>query len=302
MAKKSSRFIILLLGGSGLLLVAAIGVAALLGRSRPVAADHDPVEPAREVDGGVASAAPPADVRCSALHYGAVVQAGLLKYKLPALTPEQLRQPLRGGVELSQPRVMKGHRAVLDTPHLRLSTSIEKLASSLDGGAQSFRADHLILSITNKSDVPVAYRVVTSLDDPEKCDNKADVPHNAIVLRPRQTIRRTECLYRSKQALSVTEVDVYEVSDLGYHYLSRLGPSAGGPFDMRVARAHNSGGLPLCRTLPWRDLDTTQKDAWRLVMDFHARHDCDEYSLPRGYRPFTRPGVLPACTAPAEPQ
>jgi hypothetical protein len=142
--------------------------------------------------------------------------------------------------------------------------------------------------------VPVAYRVVTSPPDAGRCSAKVDLPHNALVLRPRQTLQRSECLLGDKQTLVVTQVDAYEVTELGYYYLSRVDPVYGAAFDRRVASGHDAGGQAPCTGMSWTQL-ATAGDSFRTLVDFYARHDCDEYALPPGYQPFKKPGDLPAC-------
>jgi hypothetical protein len=287
MAKRTDKLMMMILSGAVLSLLLAVLIGRRLVQAPP------PPRPGG-ADGGQA-AAPPPDPRCGAIYYGALLKDAAQKYQVPEPTLAQLQQPLPGGTEFRGARLLRPGRDTLDTPHLRISVQVAKLEAS--DGAQGFRADHLVLSITNKGTAPVAYRVLTRMSEPEKCALKADLPHNAIALRPRETARRTECLYHPRLTVAVLQVDAYELTELGHRFLSRLVPVEGGPFDMRVARSHDRGELAPCRSLPWRDLDEGT-DIWLTVIDFHARHDCDEYSLPRGYRPFTVPGALPVCSSP----
>lgn len=283
---KKSQLLALVGAGSALLLLLSIVWNRHLRRAAPPALPAAP-------DAGASDLVEPPNRRCSPGYYTARLKIDLAKYKLPPISVETLQQPLRGGPEFSGARVLKGKHDVLDTPHLRIVGSIEKVSSSA-GGGQGFRAEHLVLSITNKSAAPLAYRVLTEVEDPERCQLKAPLAHNAIVLRPHETLRRTECLYTG-QHVKVLEVDAYEVTALGYRYLSRLAPEPSGPFDMRIAADHDGGGLPGCRVRPWLGLGGTARQLWHKVIDFQARHDCDEYSLPLSYKPWQKPGTLPAC-------
>ncbi|MDW8280510.1 MAG: hypothetical protein RMK29_02290 [Myxococcales bacterium] len=285
MRSKSTRRMAVVLGCSvGILLLALLANRLLTRPRRPLPPSQE--QPAALPPGG--------DIRCTPMHYQATLQQDAAAFGVPVPTLQELQQPLRGGTEL-RGRRLRPQGDVVETEHLRLETSIVKLRSTLDG-SQGFRADHLVLRITNKSSVPVAYRVLTTLPDVQRCGSKADLPHNAIVLRPGETVERTECIFHKRRILQLIQVDAYEVTELGHRYLSRLMPSEGGPFEMRLARAHDRGGLKPCQTIPWRDLDPAT-DVWLAVVDFHARHNCDEYTQPRGYRPWTRPGTLPACAA-----
>jgi hypothetical protein len=52
-----------------------------------------------------------------------------------------------------------------------------------------------------------------------------------------------------------------------------------------------------CSFVPWRDIQASAEQAhtgWADVIDFYARHNCDEYSFFRGYKRWTAPGALPA--------
>jgi hypothetical protein len=231
------------------------------------------------------------------MHYSAMTKIHADTYKVSAPPLAELRKPLHGGTEFRGVQLLKGKGGKMETAHLRIAASVQKLEARTDG-TQGFRADHLILSITNKSDAPIAYRVRTRVPQPERCGSMAQLPHNAIALRPRETVQRSECLFAGKQKLSVVQIDAYELTELGYKYVSRLPPVPGGPFDLRVAAAHNAGEIPVCRSVPWRDLEEGG-DTFFSVVDFHARHDCDEYSMPKDYRPFTAPSTLPVCAGPA---
>ena len=52
-----------------------------------------------------------------------------------------------------------------------------------------------------------------------------------------------------------------------------------------------------CSFVPWRDIQASTSElhtGWADVVDFYARHNCDEYSFYRGYTRWTAPGTLPA--------
>lgn len=284
MARRGPGLMLAVLGASAALLVVAVVVSRQMAR---------PAAEGAAAEGAPQEAAAPPEPRCGALHYQALLRSDAAAYGVAAPELAVIAAPLRGGVELEGPRALRPGQGALETPHLRLAASVAKLRASSDG-TQGFRADHLILSITNRGDAPLAYRVVTALPSPGACASKADLPHDAIVLGPRQTLRRSECLYRDREELLIKRVEVYEVTELGRRYLDRLAPSEGGPFDMRLARAHVRGALAPCRGVPWRDLEGDE--VWRTVVDFYARHNCDEYSLPRGYRALTAPAPLPICS------
>jgi hypothetical protein len=237
---------------------------------------------------------PPPEVTMNAtLKYSPSVYRGLIEtdartYKVPIPTPDQLAQPNRYFEEL------KGHRHLrakdrkgntVETPHLRLTTTTAKKKATLEG--QSFAVDHLVLRIENRTDKYLAYRVETSVTDKHKCSSKGDIAHNAMVLEPNQTIERTECLWRADEDIDVTHVEVIELPPLGAYYVSRL-PANPTLYDPRTSAGHTPLILALCpQTFSWRDIqDGIEKReiGWRDVIDFYARHNCDEYSFFRSYR------------------
>jgi hypothetical protein len=147
--------------------------------------------------------------------------------------------------------------------------------------------DHLLLRIENRTGKYLAYRVQTAVTDPHKCTTKGDLAHNALVLEPHQTIERTECLYRADEVIEVTRVEVIELDPLEAHYVSRL-PANPVLYDARTAGGHVPLVGALCpQTFSWREIEEgieKKQIGWRDVIDFYARHNCDEYSFFKGYR------------------
>jgi hypothetical protein len=185
---------------------------------------------------------------------------------------------------------MKGRRKLaprspIETPHLRLALDIEKHQASMEG--QSYSFEHLVLRIENRTGKYLAYRVLTDVAERKKCSSKGDIPHNAIVLEPNQTLRRTECVYRRNAVIEVDRVEVMELPQLAAVYVSRL-PATGVLYDRRTSAGHLPLKGTLCpQTFSWREIqegiDHKQID-WRDVVDFYARHNCDEYAFFRTYR------------------
>jgi hypothetical protein len=236
-------------------------------------------------------------LRFSEPYYKAVLEEDAKKLHVAAVAPSEFAQPMPFADELSAPRKLKVQKDAVETAHLRLATSIIKEWASTNTG-QRFRYDHIVLSITNKSKRPIAYLVETSIDHPERCGSKGAIAHNAIALRPGETIQRTECLWHAGAQLSVNKVQTVELPfELSYYFVSRLIPAQFG-LDERTAAGHEiPAGGKQCSFVPWRDIQASQAQAgtgWADVIDFYARHDCDEYSYWRGYRRWTSPGALPA--------
>lgn len=287
--------LVVALGG---LLVIAIGLGLMYAGGPPPAPPRPKIpEPA------VTAAA----LKYSATIYRAALEQDARGYGIPPTPIEEMAMPFPYFDEWSGVRRLKVG-ASMQTPHLRLQLVVRKEAGTMAG--QLYRADHLVLIIENLTDQYLAYRIQTRVPDEARCETKGDVPHNAIVLEPRATIRRTECLYRSDERIDVRRIEVIEIPRLGAYYVSRLPPGL-----ILYGRRTAAGHVPLkgnvCpQTFSWRDIrDGADRGelGWRDVIDFYARHNCEEYSFFRSYRHRTDPGApLPArppeTEAPGSPQ
>jgi hypothetical protein len=227
--------------------------------------------------------------------FRAILDEDAKRFDIPRVTPSALAQPFVYAVELTDTRRLKPERDALDTPHLHLQTAVIKEWAETSTG-QRFRFEHTVLSITNKSQMPLAYHVQTSVDHPEKCGSKGAIAHNAMGLLPGQRVERTECLWHPGAAVTVTRVEVMELPAIGYYYVSRLVPSQV-LLDGRTAAGHEPPKGKPCGFVPWREIQSAAKDGratWADLVDFYARHNCDEYSFWNGYRRWTVPGTLPS--------
>jgi hypothetical protein len=241
--------------------------------------------------------------------YKASLDDDFKKLGVPKIDVTALAKPLVYADETKQVKktTLKADRDVVETPHLKVSTHTVKEWAMTSSG-QGFRYEHILLEITNRSDKPIAYHVITDIDHPEKCKSKGAIQHNAIALKPGETVRRTECLWKPGATLSLKRLEVLELNDLGYYYVSRLQPTQV-LLDERTAAGHEPPkGTKLCAFVPWREIQSAaagDNTSWEDVMDFYARHNCDEYSFWRGYHRWTTPGALPShaseATAPPTP-
>ena len=294
------------LGGCAALVVIALAASRFL-KTEPPPPPPPPPPPTENTVVG--------QMRYTESFYNAEVNDDLKRYSLNPMKPGELAQPNAYFNELDAPKKLKADRDQLDTPHLHVATHTRKeWATTPDG--QGYRYEHIILAITNKSDKPIAYRVETAVDNPEKCRSKGSIPHDAIALKPGESIERTECLWHPGATLTVKRIEELELTPLGYYYVSRLTPSQV-LVDERTSMAHTvpKGAKP-CTYVPWRDIQAASQSGteWSDVMDFYARHNCDDYSFYRGYHRWTAPGTLPAnpnaaaqapaaqATAPATPK
>jgi hypothetical protein len=205
-------------------------------------------------------------------------------YNVPAPAYEDLQQPNPYFEDL---RIKKRLRikSPIETRHLRISLEVTKEVAILE--QHTLNSDHLTLRIENRTQQYLAYRIPTWVPDKEKCANKANISHNAMMIAPGQTILRTECLYRKDERVDILGIEVIELPPLSAYYISRLPPSSV-LYDPRTFAGHMPPKAELCaQTFSWREIkEGLEKQAfgWRDVMDFYARHNCSEYTFFKSYR------------------
>jgi hypothetical protein len=235
------------------------------------------------------------ELRFQGEYYKTLLAEDARRFGVKAPTVAELAKPLRHIVEFSgRQRLQPRKEGGLDTEHLKLRLSIAKEWAHAPGGG--FTAPHAILHISNKSDKHLAYHIVTDTIDRRRCLNKSDLTHNAIALAPGEEVARTECTVDSLTEIVVTRVEVVELSPLSYHYLCRVPPGML-LLDERTAGGHLAGRGKPCPPIAWAEIKAgaEAKDvAWLDVVDYYARHSCDEYTFFRGYRFRDREGPLPA--------
>jgi hypothetical protein len=176
----------------------------------------------------------------------------------------------------------------IETATLRLSMRTERMEVSTTQGRLS--GDFIVLRIENKTDRHLAYRVETQAGNPQRCMTKGDIGHNAIALAPRETIERTECLWRSGMKLRILRVETLSIPRLSYFFVSRLYPPHIG-LDNRPTRGHKPPKGNVCPDIPEQTIRRGMaegKVTWRDVLDFYARHECGEYIFPPGYKAFEK--------------
>ncbi len=246
------------------------------------------------------AAPPPEAIMNTELRFSPVVYRGQLEqdartFGVTPPTLEDFQTPFLYVEEIRE-RQKLDPKNPIETPHFRLSLDVEKNRASLDG--QAFQFDHLVLRIENKTSHYLAYRIQTDLPNVKKCNSKGDIPHNAIVIEPKQTLRRTECLFRHNAAIDVMRVELIELPPLAAVYASRL-PANAVLYDTRTASGHVPLRGSLCpQTFSWREVRDgidRKKIGWRDVIDFYARHNCEEFAFFGSYRFRTDPAApLPA--------
>jgi hypothetical protein len=248
--------------------------------------------------------APPAEVMMNtALKYSqpiwlALVESDAKNYSVPIPTLEELSQPNAYFEELRGQQTLEVNKTI-ETAHLRLSLEISK--QSGDPDTERLPTDHLVLRIENQTPSYLAYLIKTAPIRDQACGDKTAIPHNAMVLEPFQTLRRTECSLRKRRAIDVVNIEVMVVTPLGAHYVSRVPPNQT-LYEPRTSSGHTPPTGTMCTdTLSASDIQEGIKRgelAWKDIIDFYTRHNCDEYSFFSSYQ-FR---VDPAEALPAQPQ
>ena len=182
-------------------------------------------------------------------------------------------------------RPLEPGAAPIDTAGLRLSAQV----SRGDGGD-----DILVLSIENRSDSDVAYRVITRPNvGTQVCHGRSILAYNAMVVAKGWTEKRSECAFRKGMYLHVDRVEAIDVPPLSALYVSRVAPAAVG-IEQRLALGHRPKlprSLAVCSMVPARTVLAALETGalgWRDLVDFYARHRCDTYSFLESYRAFNK--------------
>jgi hypothetical protein len=270
------KTLLVVVGATGLAFI-VLGTMILYAGEPPPAPEPPRTPPAPEV------------TMNSMLKYSQPVYRALLemdarnfKVRIPSLT--ELGQPNVYVEELSGRRTLKV-KSPIETAHLRLTLKVARKTAHLEG--QPYAVDHLVLRIENRTGKFLAYRVQTAVNDSRRCASMGELAHNALVLKPRQSLERTECLYRANENVDVTRAEVIELAPLQAYYVSRL-PANPTLYDARTSGGHTPLAGSVCpQTFSWREIQEgvdQGRIGWKDVIDFYARHNCDEYSFFKDYR------------------
>jgi hypothetical protein len=224
-----------------------------------------------------------AGVRDDAAHYGA------------STSPAELEGVLSHEIETPSADLAVGGPP-LALHRVRLTAKLVTLQPN-----NSAPLEHVVLRIENLTDVPLAYRVDTRAG--RDCLSKVDMLHDAIALPPKGAVERTECVARGRNdVVSVKSVETITLPALSFYYVSRLYPAHVG-LDARATRGHSPPQGEICHNIPEQAIRLASERGqatWRDVIDFYARHSCERYMFPVGYRAFTKSGERSLPVAPAD--
>jgi hypothetical protein len=160
----------------------------------------------------------------------------------------------------------------------------------------------MLLTIENLTDTALAYNVVTTpRPGGAACNQRTILAHDAMVVAARGKQVRSECIYRPGMSLAISRVETLALGPLSQSYVSRLPPAAINT-EPRLARGHRPdlpAGMSVCSTVASQSVRSDIENGtitWRDLVDFYARHSCQAYQFPEGYKAFERDGAraLPA--------
>jgi outer membrane murein-binding lipoprotein Lpp len=205
----------------------------------------------------------------------------LLRFGLTPITAQELAQPNAYFDEVPEP-VTLGPGSKWSSAHVRIKVRLDKVEYMQRGARVS--SMHAVARAENISSRPIAY-LLRMRGEAGQCEVRGAREHNAVTLRPGESAEIVVCAGRDR--VVVERLEVLEVTDLGYHYLSQVSPLALG-HDATTAAAHE----PLVKVDTCPDLDTRTLAAylqagtatWADVVDFYSRHDCHRLQFFPGYR------------------
>lgn len=170
--------------------------------------------------------------------------------------------------------------APIDVAGLRLSVIVE-------------RGD-LVLVIENPGTSDLAYAIGTKPSyGTSLCAERKVRGFNAMVVAAGTAEKRVECAFRDGLVLAIERVETVALNPLQSSYVSRVPPTAVG-IETRLAQGHQPrlpAGVDVCNLSMSQSIRSQIESGvvtWRDLVDFYARHRCESYGFPEGYRAFTK--------------
>lgn len=269
----STLALVLAVGGwwSGRWLRSARARSELLARDQRTAADVDAVE--REIE---------LRARFDPRRVALETEQDAERFGLPAQAVATLGQSQSHRRLLEEPRILRAGREWRAFP-LSVRASHEKVRYQQHGAMVA--AKHLVATVENVGERPVAYFLVLRSEDRGRCDVRGARMHNAMALMPGEQAEVVVCAGGGK--LRIERAEVLEIGALGYFYLSMLPPNVVG-HDRIAASAHTADRRALrCTQVDGAQVEQWVRDGltrWVDVVDFFSRHHCDRFPFFLEYR------------------
>jgi hypothetical protein len=217
----------------------------------------------------------------------AELEADFQKLEVAPISNVALKEPHRFADLVREPLVLApGRRWSSDA--IELQVLVERVTVQRAGAA--IGTAHRLVRITNAGERPLAYLLRAKAQPEGECIARGARQHNAMALLPGESADIVVCANGGQ--VRVEELKILEVTPLGYAYLSKLSPLAVG-HDATTAASHRAPkSWPLCMETPVTRLTQALRRGdleWEDVADFYARHSCERFQIPEGYRRAAAP-------------
>jgi len=207
---------------------------------------------------------------------------------------EELRRPntFTQLIDAAAPRVLAPGESLRVGP-LSFQTKVEELPIRRADIHSSLR--HTVGRLENHGPVALAYQLRTQKAGNDRCQIRAMLRYDAMVLDPGEVVEISLCT--DSERIEITDLRTLTLTPVGAHWVGKLSPRMFGA-DTNTARAHNPGrDIVQCTELAHPDvlaaLDAGEY-GWEDIVDYFSRHDCGYYAWLPSYRLATEPtGSLP---------
>lgn len=239
-----------------------------------------------------AAAKPPPPPELDPQRFEQQLREDIDRFGIEPISAQDLARPNAYFEEVRDPITLGPGRA-WDSAHVRVKVRLDKVNYMQRGARVS--SVHVVARVENVSEHPIAYSL-RMRGVAGKCEVRGAREHNAIALRPGESAEIVVCAGRDD--VRIEKLEVLEVTELGYWYLSQLSPLALGHDATTAAAHHPQIPVASCVDLDARTLAAYLQAGtatWADVVDFYSRHDCHRLQFFPGYRRAEQ--ALPALPA-----
>ena len=204
------------------------------------------------------------------------------RFALQPTSPEEMGKPNRYEHLIDDNVILKIGQS-WTSEWINVKAVAQKVAYQRSGA--EVRANHSIAIVENSHDTAIAYFLDVRSADLGGCEVRGARKHNANALLPGERAEIAVCA--GSKPIEIHDLQVMELSPLGYNYVSLIPPRALG-YDETVAQSHYAGRRhKVCSQVPSERLQIALREdsiAWRDIVDFFSRHNCHTYPWLWGYR------------------
>jgi len=224
------------------------------------------------------------DLELTPLYFEANIQKDLQRFGLEHLKLETIKKP-NSWTSWKRSRTLAPGSDFRVGP-LQIKAVIDKVSYQRAGATLTAR--HSLLYVQNTGKQHVAYFLRARSASRGECQFRGTRRHNVLALAPQERAEISICA--GSGAIRVHELQILEVSALGYNYISQLPPQALG-HDPASSSSHTlPRGLESCSQVPAEKIGKEIEDGtlrWVDVTDFYSRHSCERVQFPGDYKRAT---------------